>query len=112
MCNNRLFSLNNIMKNKKILNFFILTKNIFLLKIFFSYIIYNMSFPTDTSTQLNYTTASYLPTYSSITNPSILLMMVQVGCIIQQQIQLLYIQVLQQPSLLIQTSVYMVMQQD
>ena len=55
-----------------------------------------MSFPTDTSTQLNYTTASYLPTYSSITNPSILLMMVQVGCIIQQQIQLLYIQVLQQ----------------
>ena len=31
-----------------------------------------MSFPTDTSTQLNYTTVSYLPTYSSITNPSIL----------------------------------------
>ena len=60
------------MKNKKILNFFILTKNIFLLKIFFSYIIYNMSFPSDTSTQLNYTTVSYLPTYSSITNPSIL----------------------------------------
>ena len=31
-----------------------------------------MSFPSDTSTQLNYTTVSYLPTYSSITNPSIL----------------------------------------
>ena len=31
-----------------------------------------MSFPTDTSTQLNYTTVSYLPSYSSITNPSIL----------------------------------------
>ena len=31
-----------------------------------------MSFPTDTSTQLNYTTASYLLSYSSITNASIL----------------------------------------
>ena len=31
-----------------------------------------MSFTNDTSTQLNYTTFTNLPTYSSVTNPSIL----------------------------------------
>ncbi len=31
-----------------------------------------MSFPNDISTQLNYTTVSIFPTYSSVTNPTIL----------------------------------------
>ena len=47
-------------------------KNILFSLIINIYIIYIMSFPSDTSTQLNYTTTSYLPTYSPITNPSIL----------------------------------------
>ncbi len=31
-----------------------------------------MSFPDNTSTQIDYTTVSYHPTYSSITNPTVL----------------------------------------
>ena len=31
-----------------------------------------MSYPTDTSVQLNYTTVTILPTFSSVTTPSIL----------------------------------------
>ncbi len=46
-----------------------------------------MSFPNDISTQLDYTTVSSFSTYSSVTNPTIYLMMEQVEYIITQQIQ-------------------------